>query len=553
MSPLRLLPVLLAALVMACVDDPIVPLVQLSGVAPKQIEFGDKLEIEGDAFPQGRKARVIFAGALNRPGEATDADGEVDVQGDVIAPDRIEVGATDAVIAAFCGAGSSAVHTTFEGSVTVVFAAQQVGAPPVSGNLPHVVIDVLPTAAGQARYLANGEDGDKLLRASGLRVEGRASGGLVVTNVEPGSRGATAGLVPDDVILAANGSHAIGIADLAPYAGSSSMTLLVQRSGGAARTLTLATDGGQSDTPMRFAVPAALASGVALLLALLAASPGRFFVWLRRRLATRSVRSAPSNGLVRALGLVIASTIPLVVPTADVGLLSLVLFTGALAMALLVGTEAERAPGRALLLCASRIAPVATALAGALTLAGSLRAGELVAAQSAAPWGFFALRSPAHLVLAFVCCTWPAAEKGWALSLSSVANELIATLHAALIVVVFFGGWRLPLASPHVRGGLIWLMTVWFVAKSALTAAIIRRLHGALPSRSFAAQLRSAWLRYVPLAAIAAVGAMLWERHITSRGVEAATTFGLTALAIAAFAQLAWSKPATRARVDPLA
>ncbi len=553
MSPLRLLPVLAALFTVACADDPIVPLVQLNGVAPRQIELGDKLEIEGDAFPQGRKARVIFTGALNRPGEATDADGEVDVLGDVVAPDRIEVGATDAVVAAFCGAGSSAVHTTFEGSVTVVFAAQQAGAPPVSGNLQHVVIDVLPTAAGQARYLSNVEDGDKLLRVSGVRVEGRASGGLVVTNVEPGSRGATAGLVPDDVILAANGSHAIGAADLAPPSGSSSMTLLVQRSGGSARTLTLGIDGGHSDAPMRFAMPAALAFGVALLLALLAASPGRFFVWLRRRLAAPHLRSTPSTVLVRALGLLTASTIPLLVPSADVGLLALVLFTGAAAVALLVGTEAERAPGRALLLCASRIAPVAAALAGALTLAGSLRAGELVAAQSGAPWGFFALRSPAHVALAFVCCTWPAAEKGQVRSLSSVANELIATLHATLIVVVFFGGWRLPLVPPHMHGGLTWLMTVWFVAKSALTATIIRRLHGALPSRPFAVLLRSAWLRFVPLAAIATVGATLWERHITSRGVEAATTFGLTALAITAFVQLAWSKQVTRTRVDPLA
>jgi hypothetical protein len=551
MSPLRLMLVLAALVMVACADDPIVPLVQLSGVAPRQVELGDKLEIEGDAFPQGHKARVIFAGTLNRAGEATDADGEVDIQGDVVAPDRIEVGATEAVVAAFCGAGSSAVHTTFEGSVTVIFATQQAGAPPVSGNLQHVVIDVLPTAAGQARYLANGEDGDKLLRASGVRVESRASGGLVVTNVEPQSRAAIAGLAPDDVILAANGSHAIGVADLAPPSGSSSMTLLVQRLGGTARTVTLGIDGSHSDAPMRFAMPAALASGIALLLALLAASPGRFFVWLRRRLAAPPLRSTPSNVLVRALGLVTASTIPLLVPSADVGLVSLVLFTGALAVALLVGTESERTPGRALLLCASRIVPVAGALAGALTLAGSLRAGELVAAQSAAPWGFFALRSPAHVALAFVCCTWPAA-KGWTLSLSSVANELIATLHAALIVVVFFGGWRLPL-SPHAHGGFIWLATVWFVAKSALTATIIRRLHGALPSRPFAALLRSAWLRFVPLAALATVGAVLWERHITSRGVEAATTFGLTALAIVALLQLAWSKPATRTRVDPLA
>jgi len=550
---------LAATALVACSEDPIVPLVQLTGVAPRQIELGDKLEIEGDAFPQGRKARVVFEGTLNRPGEATDVEGEVDVQGDVVAPDRIEIAATDAVVAAFCGAGATAVHTTFEGSVTVVFAAQQAGAPPVSGSLQHATIDVLPTAAGQARYLANMEDGDKLLRAAGVRVESRASGGLVVTDVEPKSRAATAGLVPDDVLLAANGVRTLAIADLAPPSDSGSMTLLVQHAGSATETVTLGLGAGaHSETPTRFAMPAALVGGVALLLALLAASPGRFVVWLRRRLAERhrasSLRATSSDAFARALGLLTASTIPLLVPSADVGLLSLVLFTGALAMALLVGTESERTPARALLLATSRIAPVAAALAGALTLAGSLRAGELVAAQGAAPWGFFALRSPAHLGLAFVCCTWPAPEaQGLAPSLSRVSNQLIATLHAALLVVVFFGGWRVPFMSAHVRGGLTWVLTFWFVAKTALAVTVIRRLHGALPSRPFAAQVRSAWFRFMPLAAAATLGAMLWERHVTSRGVEAATTFGLTALGVAAFLQLGWSRPVTRLRVDPIA
>jgi NADH:ubiquinone oxidoreductase subunit H len=541
----------------ACIDDPIVPLVQLSRVAPRQIELGDKLEIEGEAFPQGRTARVMFEGAMHRPGDTADGDGDVDLQGEVVAPDRIEINVTDAVVVAFCGAGSNAVHTTFEGAVTVVFAAQQPGAPPVSGNLQHATLDVLPTSVGQARYLANEEDGDKLVRSSGMRVESRASGGLVVTSVEPKSRAQAAGLVPDDVIVASSGVRVIGVADLAPPSGSGSLTLRVQRgSGGSEEALTLPLDGARSETPTRFAVPAVLVSGIALLLALLSASPGRFVVWLRRRLAARRTTSRLPDLLAHTLGLVTAAAIPLLVPSADVGLLVLVLFTGALATALLVGTESERATGRAVLEVASRITPVAAALAGALTLAGSLRAGELVAAQGAAPWGFFALRSPAHAVLAFVCCTWPAVQlrdKNERQALSRVTSVLIATLHAALVVVVFFGGWRLPFVSAHARGGLAWAMTAWFVVKSALVATIIQRASEALPTRPFAAVLHTAWLRLIPLAAAATLGAVLWERHVTSSGVEAATTFGLAALGVAAFVQLAWLRPATRTRVDPLA
>ncbi|HEY2368574.1 MAG TPA: hypothetical protein VGH87_19390, partial [Polyangiaceae bacterium] len=173
-----------SALLLGCERDPLVPLVQLEGVAPRQIELGDKLEIEGAAFPQGRKARVVFEGTFSRPGEVADPDGEVDARGEVVAPDRIEVAVDDALLTAFCGAGSSAVHTTFEGSITVVFAAQTPGAPPVSGNLQHASIDVLPTAAGQARFLADAEDGDKLAKAAGMRVEPRAAGGLAITSIE---------------------------------------------------------------------------------------------------------------------------------------------------------------------------------------------------------------------------------------------------------------------------------------------------------------------------------------------------------------------------------
>ena len=92
----------------ACATDPIVPLIQLTEVAPRQIELGDKLEIAGSAFPQGRKARVLFDGALHRPGESAEPDSEVDAEGEVIAPDRIVVPVNEGLLASFCGAGSAA-------------------------------------------------------------------------------------------------------------------------------------------------------------------------------------------------------------------------------------------------------------------------------------------------------------------------------------------------------------------------------------------------------------------------------------------------------------
>ncbi|HEY2365992.1 MAG TPA: hypothetical protein VGH87_06380, partial [Polyangiaceae bacterium] len=347
----------LGALLVACERDPLVPLVQLEGVAPRQIELGDKLEIEGAAFPQGRKARVLFEGAFSRPGEVTDSDGEVEARGEVVAPDRIEIAVDDALLTAFCGAGSSAAHTTFDGAITVVFAAQTPGAPPVSGNLQHTTIDVLPTAAGQARFLADAEDGDKLAHAAGMRVEPRAAGGLAITSVEPKSRAAGAGLLPDDVIASANGVRALGVGDLAAPAGAASLRLVVRRGGGPEEIHAVALEGARAETPRRFAIPAAIVIGVATLLALLAASPGRTVVWLRRRLAKHRPRKSSLDGLARFIGVATACAVPIALPAADVSVLALVAFTGALAMALLAGTEHERSHARAAMSVANRLVP----------------------------------------------------------------------------------------------------------------------------------------------------------------------------------------------------
>ena len=546
--------VALALALCACEGEPLVPLVQLGGVAPRQIELGDKLEIDGSGFPQGRKARVVFEGALHRPGEADDDSAEIDAQGEVVAPDRIEVAVSDDLLASFCGAGSTAAHTTFDGSITVVFAAQTPGAPPVAGTLQHATIDALPTAAGQARYLADAEDGDKLARAAGLRVDARAAGGLVVTGVEPGSRAAKAGILPDDVIVSANGVRALAVADLAPPPGKASMPLSIARGGGAEEVHALPLEGARLETPRRFALPAAIVAAMAALLALLAASPGRRVLWLRRRLARRMSRAPASLGFARATGLVTAAVLPLAMPAADVSVLALVAFSGAVAVALLVGSSHETRSGRAAASVASRLVPSVVALSFALVVAGSLRADELTAAQGAAPWAFFALRSPAHLALAAVFCAFGARREseGQGAPLPRAAELFLAQLHAALAVVVFFGGWRLPLAPTHAHGLFVALATALFALKVAATSAGIERVRSALPARPLGAVVRTSWLKLAPLTIVAGFGAAAWERHVTSRGLAAATTFALATLAGAFALQLAWPRPAPRVRVDPL-
>jgi len=442
-----------------------------------------------------------------------------------------------------------------DGSITVVFAAQTPGAPPVSGNLQHATIDVLPTAAGQARFLADAEDGDKLAKAAGMRVEPRAAGGLAITAVEPKSRAAAAGLLPDDVIASANGVRALGVSDLAAPAGAASLRLVVRRGGGPEETHVVALEGARAETPRRFAIPAAIVIGMATLLALLAAAPGRTVVWLRRRLAKHKPRSSSLDAFARFIGLATACVVPIALPAADVSVLALVAFTGALAMALLAGTEHEPSPARAALSVANRLVPSCAALACALVISGSLRADELSAAQGAAPWGFFALRSPAHALLAIVFATWAARREGSgeSFALPRACERFVATLHAALGVIVFFGGWRLPMAPPHVHGPVVIVCALAFAVKTALVAWAVERLRAALPPRSLGAAARATFFRLLPVAIIAGAGAAAWERHVTSRGIAAATTFGLAAIAAAALVQLAWPRAEQRVRVDPLA
>jgi len=544
--------VLAAAALVACVEDPIVPLVQLEGAYPKQIELGDKLEIEGAAFPQGRKARVSFEGTIHRPGELADSETEIDAEGEVVAPDRIEIAVNEPLLASFCGAGSSAAHATFEGSITVVFAAQTAGAPPVSGKLQHATIDALPTAAGEARFVADAEDGEKIARAAGLRVESRAAGGLVVTSVEPSSRAASAGIAADDVIASANGVHALGVADLAPPPGAPSLELVVLR-GATEEMHAIALDGARGESPRRFAVPAAIALVVAALLAFFAAPPLRWVAWFRRRLARARERHA-SASLARVAGIATAAAIPLAMPSADVSVLALVAYSAALAVALLAGSEHERSIARAATAAFARVVAAVVALGAALVVSGSLRADEIVAAQGAAPWGFFALRGPAHFALALAFVAFGARRDGADESapLPRAAESFVSALHAALAVIVFFGGGRVPFTPPHVHGALVLASGAIFVAKVSLVAFVVSRARAALPARSFGASLRDS-LGVAAVGALAGVGASAWERHVAARGVLAATTFVLVAISTVALVQLAWPREHARVRVDPLA
>src|SRR3954453_14034576 len=63
--------------------------------APREAEVGDRLEVIGSGFPEGRPARVLFKGMLSRPGQKPIKGAEIEVEANSTSSDRIEMTLTE--------------------------------------------------------------------------------------------------------------------------------------------------------------------------------------------------------------------------------------------------------------------------------------------------------------------------------------------------------------------------------------------------------------------------------------------------------------------------
>ena len=81
----RLALVVLAGLLaiggLGCQRETAPPLIQVLDVAPREVEVGDRLEVLGGAFPQGKTAHLVFRGTLFRPGEKPETDAVIATEG----------------------------------------------------------------------------------------------------------------------------------------------------------------------------------------------------------------------------------------------------------------------------------------------------------------------------------------------------------------------------------------------------------------------------------------------------------------------------------------
>jgi len=230
----RLLFLLLALIVgsaLGCVTSEVSPqLLNVLDLVPREADLGDRLEVVGTGFPEGRPARITFRGTLNRPGRPR-IRAAVDVRGASTSADRIEMVFSEGVRAAFCGKGDEAAHTTFEGDVVVSFPASSPGALPITGELKGISVDFRPPAARRAVVRAREDEGQRALDFMGLDVAGESppSGGLVVTAVRSASRADLAGILPGDVIARFDGVRVLSKGDLSPSGASRSVAMTVRR------------------------------------------------------------------------------------------------------------------------------------------------------------------------------------------------------------------------------------------------------------------------------------------------------------------------------------
>ncbi|HEY6556653.1 MAG TPA: NADH-quinone oxidoreductase subunit H [Polyangiaceae bacterium] len=434
-------------------------LLTVSELGPNAVELGDRVELEGSGFPEGKPATLTFRGTLYRPGQEPLEDVEIITRASSSSRDRMSLLLDEELYSEFAGRGAHAGHTTFQGRVVVSIAPRQRAAPPISGVLENVVLDF---AAPPGSSPGEGElsQGGRLLEFAGLRLHGAYAQRLVIESVAPGSRAEGSGLLPGDEIIEFEGVRTRSRADLFPSTRSRNARLSILRSGSEeAIPLALDVRGFRTSTPEELA-PAtalvALAAGIFLLLAL----PGaRLLTWCERRLSSRFARlrapgrsrpartplsmlrgwrsalrarvseASPASSPVRvvpaltclgvtALFTLLSSGHALFLPDLE---LMLLLVAGATVVAItgmLVGGAGART--WSLLRGLKRAALVASCqlplFAGALSVllaTGSLRVRDVVLAQGAWPWQWHALKNPALAVtfLVFVAALVPDTAK----------------------------------------------------------------------------------------------------------------------------------------------
>jgi NADH-quinone oxidoreductase subunit H len=545
------------------------PLIHADELAPREAEIGDRLEVRGSGFPKGRAARVSFRGTLHRPGEASER-ADIEAEGTATSAQKIELTLTDALEASFCGRGERAAHTTFRGDVEVAFPAIAPGAPPVAAEVHEVVLDLRPPSPARSLTLARRADAEQALAFLGLAMDEAPlpSGGLAVRAVTPGSRAEEAHLASGDVVTGFDGVRVGSLEDLVP-SGDHARVAIGFRRGAAQEEIVreIRLDGWQGFALRELAGAAAVLLIAAAFVLLFFVPGGGLVAWLEARAAAtgrlRDLVPALSRALPSArAGIVAAVAASLVFAVMPFGRyvvladLDIAILLAAALAALATMGAASGGFGRALQMLGF-VVPQALAILAVVALAGSPRVDDIVRGQGAAPWDWFAFRTPATFLL-FCLHLSPAAfdpsrvppalfEADGEAAPATPGPSALAARWACVVVTcgtsaaLFLGGWQLPLFSLGQQHGdlrLELLGSAVYFAKAVALLVLTWMARRALPALRAARIARLVWRWLVPLAVLAAAASMVELvfpfRHAVLRTL-ALGTFAVVSLAAARF------------------
>lgn len=505
------------------------PLVEVTELAPKEIEPGDRLEIHGTGFPQGRAGHLVLEGTAYRPGETPQTHLTVEADGVVAAPDRMEVVVRESFAERLCGHGDRAAHATFRGDVLVSFASNDPTAPPLVGRLKNATIDVQPSSVRATVLDARTAEGTRLLGFLGITPGTASPRGIPVEKVEAGSVAERAQIQTGDIIRAVDGVHALSLADVAPTSARSAELTVIHGESGIEDTKSVSLLDYSGERVPREYAPALLIVGLALAVLVLLVLPGpSALAGIELRIATQ-VRRATWREMLRGLfgnpaiavistALVVAFALtPWIIGKEIDGValfaLSSVLFVGARVAKSKGFGETLKTSLDALLV----LVVIGAALALAVAQVGAIELSEIVRLQGKLPWQLEATRHPACAVLAIVYFASIVALLRTRADTERRLEHAAVLFACALGVAIFLGGWQLGGAAGFALK--TWLFTAICLGARKVTTGMDRPLTRRLVLR-----------RLVPGLVVAAALVAISRRIVPNLAVETAIGGTLVAL-----------------------
>lgn len=558
-----------AALLLAaagCTPEATPNLLRVLAVTPERVDEGDRIELFGEGFPEGKRGRITFRGDLHAPGRPVDSGVDVTLSTSATALNRVSAVLTEQARQQFCGDGNDARSTTFRGSVSVSFAPNSPGAPPVSGTLDRVVLEVHAPSPPPGRLVEIERTAKRHAEIAGLKLGRVPATGVTIQHAA--SLAAAAGLLPGDVLVALDGAAVHDVSDFRAPGDDESIVLTVRRQGlDYPFQVTLTSPAYRRSAPAQLS--AALATGLValVLLGLMVVRRSSWVAWFERHLdrqatppAVRSpVEVRPTVNRVSfprrwladlgehlsplstlafggsvALWTAIAFGGEVLTGALDLVLVAGVSATAWLVAALVAGGHGQ--PGdwslRHGLKAASRAALHRAvswlSLCTALVTAGSLRLTEIVGAQGAWPHRWSALSHPsAWLGLClFLVMLVPDPRRAEGPLLDAdpgprrVRRRPSATydfcawldlwLMAGLASALFLGGWRMPSTelssgwTPLMAGAILQQFKTLVIVGAVIQ---VRRLLGGV---SLEHALRPTLVALAPMALSAATLSIVW-------------------------------------------